>query len=321
MHQASRPGVLEEIVDSARGRRHAGVVVVSYNSAPYLPTLLAGLREATPRTDLDVLVVDNGSRDDSVRVAEAAGAHVIRSPVNGGYAAGINLGLREVPANWPVVILNPDLTVARGALDLMLDAVEVPGVGIAAPKILFPDGHIMPSLNREPSLPGALGDAIMGSRMQWRPRWASEHVLHSDAYEARSEADWVSGAALAVSAACRAAIDEWDESFFLYSEEVEYMRRTREAGFLVRFVPDAVVTHVIGGSGQSPRLAALMAVNKLRYYRRWHGRLASAAYRAVLATHELLRSGRPENRAALKALLSEQSWATLPRATPATVLS
>jgi GT2 family glycosyltransferase len=302
-------------------QRRAAVVIVSYNSAPYLTTLLAGLREAAPRTDLDVHVVDNGSSDDSVRVAEAAGAQLIRSPVNGGYAAGINLGLRGVPADWPVVILNPDLTVARGSLDLLLDAVEVPGVGVAAPKILFPDGQVMTSLNREPSLPGAIGDAIIGARMPQRPRWASEHVLRSEAYEAPSDADWVSGAALAVSAASRAAVGEWDESFFLYSEEVDYMRRTREAGYLVRFVPDAVVTHVIGGSGQSPQLAALMTVNKVRYYRRQHGRLASAAYRTALTTHELLRARRAGSRAALRALLSEQSWATLPRATPAGVLS
>jgi N-acetylglucosaminyl-diphospho-decaprenol L-rhamnosyltransferase len=118
-----------------------------------------------------------------------------------------------------------------------------------------------------------------------------------------------------VSSACRAAVGDWDERYFLYSEETDFLRRVRATGLRVRYEPTAVVCHVIGGSGTSDQLYALCAVNSVRYYRRYHARFPSAVFTGEVALCQLVRSRRPAARLALRALLSPTVRSTLPRPT------
>ncbi len=98
----------------------------------------------------------------------------------------------------------------------------------------------------------------------------------------------------------------WDESYFLYSEEADFDLRARDAGFATRFVPAARATHLEGDSGASPVLWPLLVVNRLRLYRRRHGRARAAAFWLALVLREGSRSalGKPTSRAALSVLLS-----------------
>jgi len=116
-----------------------------------------------------------------------------------------------------------------------------------------------------------------------------------------------------VAADCDAAVGPWDEErFFLYSEETDIAARVRAAGWTIDYVPAARASHRQGGSGQSPDLAALMAVNRVRYYEKRHGRAPSAAFRSMAVLHELLRCADPVHRRALRFLLRRSSWARLP---------
>jgi GT2 family glycosyltransferase len=138
-------------------------------------------------------------------------------------------------------------------------------------------------------------------------------VWEPEPYERQGPVDWATGAAILISAEADAAVGDWDSGrFFLYSEETDYCRRLREAGHQIRYVPDAVVSHKGGGSGTGADLVALNEVNRVRYYRKYHGRLATAAFRAVVALSEVLRAYRPANRRALRAVLSRRSGALLP---------
>ena len=100
-----------------------------------------------------------------------------------------------------------------------------------------------------------------------------------DRYDQEQTTAWATGAALAVSPACRAAVGRWDESFFLYSEETDYALRAADAGFAVRYTPASVVAHVGGDQGRAPRLWALSAANRVELHRRRHGRLAGSVLR------------------------------------------
>ena len=90
-------------------------------------------------------------------------------------------------------------------------------------------------------------------------------------YQHRHVVDWATGAALLVDAELDRRVGGWDERFFLYSEEVDFMRRVRESGSQIWFEPGAVMRHRRGGSGASDMLEALMAVNRVRYQEKWHG--------------------------------------------------
>jgi GT2 family glycosyltransferase len=132
------------------------------------------------------------------------------------------------------------------------------------------------------------------------------------AYERPGDVDWATGAAVLVSTEADAAVGAWDERFFLYSEETDYCRRLRDAGWTVRYAPEAVAVHHGGGSGTGPDLVALTQVNRVRYFRKYHGRLATAVFLAVVVLSEAIRFRRRENRRALRAILSRRSRSKLP---------
>lgn len=289
------------------------IIVVSYFSSDDLTGLVASVPDAANELTWRIIVVNNAPDDDLSRLPSLHGRlTVIEAGTNRGYSGGINVGLREAPAAQYTVILNPDLTLERDALVALLRPLEA---GAAAAVPLVRDTHAVRqnSLRREPSLTSQFGDAVFGDRWQTRPATLAETVYDAEAYGRRHPIEWATGAAIALRAETIRSVGLWDEQrFFMYSEETDYARRIRECGGSIVFVPDAVVRHRGGGSGRSPRLDALLQVNKLRYYRKWHGSAASGAFALLLLLRNGIRPHDPGARAAFRALFSPQARAELP---------
>jgi len=313
--------------DPVRDEEHGGfvgpddhadvaVIVVTYRSAADLGGLIASLRGEAVAQRLRVIVADNDSPDDTLGTARAH-TDVIARPTGGnlGYAGGINAAMAAVGDADAVLILNPDLVVHPGAIAALRGCIARPGVGLAVPVILDGEDGRTASLRREPSVLRSLCDALFGGRLRRRPAALTEMVLPSAEYAAAHPVDWATGAALLVSRAASTAIGEWDERFFLYSEETDYCRRARDAGFQVWFEPAAVVRHSEGGSGASVALATLLAVNRIRYYAKYHGPAATLLFHGTAVLNELTRSAAPEHRTILRAVVSPRSWSSLPHAT------
>jgi N-acetylglucosaminyl-diphospho-decaprenol L-rhamnosyltransferase len=294
------------------------VVIVTYNSAADLPLLLDSLPAAAPGLTPRVLVVDNGSSDDTLAVARAhPEVTVVESGGNIGFAGGINVGRRHAGAFDALAIVNPDSTLRPGCLRILIDALADPSVGVVAPTIREVDGGLFQSLRREPTVLRALGESLFGAHLPNRPAALSDTYRRTGDYDHVHDVDWVSGAMVVVGASCDAAVGDWDERYFLYSEETDYARRARARGFRIRFVPGAEVVHVGGGSGTSAALVALMAVNRIREFQIDHGRLETLAFRAAVALGHLVRSRDPAHRLALGYVVSRRSWKDLPVAEPA----
>jgi GT2 family glycosyltransferase len=293
-------------------------VIVTYQSAEHISPLLAALQaERGAGLDLEVMVVDNASTDNTPDLVARFGWVTLEATGgNLGYAAGVNAGNRLVPAERALLVLNPDLVVAPGAVARLLDGLQRPGVGVVVPRMEDAGGSLVPSLRNEPSIGRELVDAVLGAQAARLPARCSGMIWDPRAYDTEQFPDWATGAALLVSSACRAAVGDWDERYFLYSEETDFLHRVRLAGLLVRYEPAAVVRHISGGSGTSDGLYALCAVNTVRYYRRYHSWLPSAVYATEVALRQLLRARRPASRLALRALLSPAARATLPKPTP-----
>jgi exopolysaccharide biosynthesis WecB/TagA/CpsF family protein len=295
------------------GPADAAVVVVTYNNAGGIDGMLQGLRAETADLTLRVLLADNSSRDGTLELVREGHPDVIAFATGGnlGYAAGINAALQRAGDAEAIVILNPDLTVARGCLKAMLQRLRNSNAGAVVPRILAADGATSPTLHREPGISRALGDALAGRRASGRPGWLASTDFHPESYAHAHTVDWASGAALMVSRRL-ADFVAWDESFFLYSEETDFFRRLRICGGTVWYEPSAIVTHEGGGSGASPGLNALMAVNRIRYIRKYHSPAYAMAFQGAVALAELLRCWKPERRGVLGTVLDEGSWSALP---------
>lgn len=294
-------------------RADCAVVVVTYNSAADIDRLIGSLRAAATAMRVRLIVVDNASSDDTTQlVVQQDDILLIKAPGNVGYAAGINLARVRKPAGEPLVVLNPDLVVGQQTLSELLAPLADKTIGAVVPLIRDSSGHRYGSLRREPSIGRALADCVALHRAPGRLAEFGEPVVDPSAYSVPHDIDWATGAAIVVSAECDAVVGEWDERFFLYSEETDYCRRIRSAGWRVRFQPTAVVTHRGAGSGTSNRLGALMAVNRIRYFEKHNNRVHTTLFRMVVIGHEALRSPLSSaHRTALRAVSARRTWPAL----------
>jgi GT2 family glycosyltransferase len=281
------------------------IIIVTYNSATVLPSLLDSLPAGLEGVkQFQTIVVDNDSHDNSVDIALAHPIRpiVIRMGRNAGYAAAINAGAATVSPSADLLILNPDVRLFPGGARVLLDRLTDSSVGVAVPRILDENGTISWSIRREPSVLTAWADAVLGGTLAAH-LGAGGMVCDPAVYDREGVIDWATGAILAVSGRVRAIVGDWDESFFLYMEEVDYMRRVRECGFSVVYVPEAQAMHIRGG--YTPHLWALLFANRIRYHRRHHGPISTAALRLSIILGEGMRAlrGPPVHRAAVRAAL------------------
>lgn len=300
------------------------LVIVTYSSGKViegcLRSLDAALADAGPAR---IVVVDNASADDTVaRVREVAPeAEVIQTGRNAGFAAGVNAGIAAADG-CDVLVLNPDIRLAPGSVLPLRQALALPGTGIAAPRLTGEAGELHLSLRRRPTVPRALGEALLGGNRAGRIPALGELVVDPAAYDRPRTADWVSGAAWMVSRACLDALDPLDERYFLYSEETEYMLRAGAAGFAVRYEPRAVAVHLGGEQSTSSTLWALSSANRVRMHRERYGRPRGQLMRLAVGLNELVRAvargrvGGRRHRAALRQLLPLREWPLLPGEAP-----
>ncbi len=287
------------------------VVVVTYNSEDVLDGFFASLPGAfADVSSCRVVVSDNASADASIDMARRLWpeALIVSSPVNRGYAAAINAAVANGGPSRSVLILNDDIRLGLGSVRRLLDALEgEPDIGITVPRLLDGDGQLVKSLRREPTPMRVLGEAVLGGDRSGRWAALGSVVQDPSVYAVPHDVTWASGCAWLVSRSCWDTVGEWDESLFLYSEDVDYALRARDAGIRMRYVPSVSVVHLAGPAHRDPRLWSMSVWNRYRLYARRHGRVASAAFRGALLVNETLRAlaGREVHKAGALALISE----------------
>ncbi len=274
------------------------IVIVTFNSRHVIEALLDSLPAAVGALTCDVVVVDNDSTDGTAELVEQRTHCTVVRSSNEGYSGGINRGIAAARSARAILVLNPDVRLAADAAVRMYDQTIVDSVGIVAPQIRDDDGHLHRSLRREPTLLRALGLTRTNIPA------LSEYVGLERDYLQAGEVDWALGAALLITAACLEAVGPWDESFFLYSEETDYCRRARNAGFSVRYEPRAVASHLGAQSGVSDQIHTMQILNRVRDYTRRHRAPASWSYFVLAILNETFRIPRERrHRAAVAALL------------------
>ena len=275
------------------GTPRIAIVIVTYNSARILGGCLDSLAAGAQGVDLrEVVVADNASRDESAALARRAGATVVQVGRNAGYAAGFNAGVAALDLEGldAVMVLNPDCRLRPGCLAPLAAALDEPGRGITAPRLVGVDGHTHPSLRRAPSVRRAWAEALIGGRLAGRVAALGEVITDPAVYERPGPAEWATGAALLMSVKALTEVGPWDESFLLYSEETEYALRAAERGWSLWYDPAAMVEHIGGDAKINPMLAALLAVNKVRLFRRRRGPVSTTAYYLAVVVGESIRA-------------------------------
>jgi N-acetylglucosaminyl-diphospho-decaprenol L-rhamnosyltransferase len=224
-------------------------VVVSYNSATYLPDCLRSLRSEGVS---EVVVVDNASSDGSVAAARAADpdATVVETGGNLGFGTAANRGVAATGSPY-VLILNPDTVVEPGTVKALSAALDRDaGLAVVGPRIENVDGTLYPSVRRFPDLTVAFGHAFLGLVWPTNPYTRRYRMLDWDHDRPANDVDWVGGACVMVRRAAFDVVAGFDEEYFMYVEDVDLCWRLGLAGWRVGYEPGGRVVHALGGSSR-----------------------------------------------------------------------
>ena len=287
-----------------------GVIIVNFRTPALVEQCLDTISPMLETADAGVAVVDNNSGDGSADRLEAHIARssyadrvfLVRSPVNGGFSAGNNVGLSAIDSDF-VLFLNSDAEARPGAIETLLAAAEVsPDASIFAPRILSSKGEAQVSRFRNHTMLGEFLDGAQTGPLTRLFPGAEVPIFDGDS---NSRPDWVSFAAVMIRRRDIEAAGPMDENFFLYFEDCDYCRRITAAGAGIEFVPSAEFIHDEGGStklseraARAARLPAYYYRARSYYFRKYYGPLgvvgANAAWlagRAIARLRSLV--GRP----------------------------
>jgi GT2 family glycosyltransferase len=240
-------------------------VVVTYDALPWIEQCLASV------AGIETVVVDNGSSDGTVDVVRDRFPQVrLIESSNDGLAAGWNRGIAET-ASEHVLVLNADAWLVEGALTRLVAAADRhPRAAAIGPRLSNPDGSLQRSVRGFPTTWRLATEYLYLRKLApWSRALNSFYGAGFDHGRERV-VEWVMGACFLLRRSAYDDVGPFDERFFLFSEEVDWMRRATDRGWSVVFTPDARCVHV-GGAAHGGRLFEENVRGHLRYLS-LHGR-------------------------------------------------
>ncbi|ANT64905.1 glycosyltransferase family 2 protein [Prosthecochloris sp. CIB 2401] len=229
------------------------VIIVSFNTRDILKSSIQALRKHSDGIPLEIIVVDNDSRDGSAEMVAEQFPDVvlIANSVNAGFAAANNQAF-AIALHPYLVLLNPDAYIQPGSLAASVRFMERhQQCGIAGGKIVSPEGHLEPSARRFPTpLSKILTMSGVSNRFADSPL-LNRHEFGGFAHDRPMEVDWVPGTYSIIRRKMLDEIGYFDERFFLYYEETDLCLRAKRSGWKVYFIPDAEVIHIGGACSKT----------------------------------------------------------------------
>ena len=267
----------------ATGAAEVSAIVVTYNAKPWIEPCLESVRGC------ELIVVDNGSSDGTPELVRDRfpEARLIEQQ-NRGLGAGWNAGMRAASGKW-FFLLNADAWVVADGIAKLVEALENdPKAAVAGPRLCNQDGTLQRSVRGFPTLWRLATEYFFLRKLGPRTRMLNAFYGAGFHHDRELEAEFLMGAALLVRPQAVAEIGDLDERFFLFSEEVDWCWRFRQAGWKILFTPAAEVVHV-GGASHEGRRFREQVQGHLLFLEKHRGVRTAQAARRLLALALTLR--------------------------------
>lgn len=247
------------------------IVIVAYNVQELMEKCLDEAIQAVKGIPSEIIVVDNGSKDETYALVKRKYPDVIlmRLKENLGFGGGNNLGIKHARGDY-VVLLNSDAFIHDGCLQKAVDKLDQDStIGMAGGRLVRPNGELQPAAMHFPTLGQQFRKFISQSPSMWSFPKESQPV------------DWVPAAFAIIRREVLEEVGTFDERFYLYYEEVDLCQRIRNAGYSIWYLHDVIVTHIGGVSCQktegemfsetSFQLVICRMHSALLYFRKYYG--------------------------------------------------
>ena len=260
------------------------VVIVNYQTPQLTVECLNTLDEESSKgARFNSFIVDNNSGDDSVKVLNSwintsrcpSQFQLVAHPSNNGFSSGNNIGINASTSEY-VLLLNSDTIVRPGAVELLVKTLdENPQMGMASPRLEWPDGTPQESCFR---FHRPINELIRSAATGPITKILKQYEVPLRVSDKSSYPEWTSFACVLIHRKVLEEIGLLDEEFFMYFEDVDFCKRAREAGGNIIHNPDAHVVHLRGGSSpvksqaaKKKRLPRYFYESRTRYYYKHFG--------------------------------------------------
>jgi GT2 family glycosyltransferase len=261
----------------------SAVAIVNYNTREHLGACLRTVQRETPS---EVIVVDNASSDGSVEMVQAEYPRVVllSNKTNLGFAAAANQAIANCTAKY-VLLLNSDILLQPGSLKALAGYLDLhPKAAIVGPRLVNTDGTLQVSCYPFPTVLNTLFvNSRLGRLIGYVP-FFRKHFLPAWSHTHPRVVPWVKGAAMAIRHEAIEAVGKFDESFFMYFEEVDLCYRLAAAGWQVHFAPVTTLVHIGEASTNQHRtdMAVQLLASTFRFYQRHYSGIRFVALGMLL---------------------------------------
>ncbi len=259
-------------------------VVVTYEARPWIERCLESVRGH------ETIVVDHGSTDGTLELVERRFPEVtVLRQENRGYGAGLNAGMEAASGDF-LLLLNSDAWAREGAVERLVAFAEAhPRAGLVGPRARNPDGSLQRTVRGFPTLWRLATEYLFLRKLAPRSRLLNAFYAGGFDHDEARPVEWVMGFAMLVRREAVEQVGGLDEDFFMFSEETDWCRRFRDAGWEVWFTPDAEFTHV-GAVSHGGRMFGENVRGHLRFLAKHRGERYAERARRLLRAALLLRS-------------------------------
>lgn len=236
------------------------VLTVTYNSEQFIERYLTSLNKHLPK-NAEVIIVDSGSTDKTVKIIKKFKVQLIESKENIGFGRGNNLAAKASSGEF-LLLLNPDTELIDDSITKLLEfAQQHLEAGIVVPKLMKFDGSVQESVSKLPTIVGAIKEYYLGIKNSYKfytPQ-GNEYV----------EVENAVGAAMLINKKIFEKAGGFDKKYFLYFEDLDLCRKVRKMGYQIIYYPKAVFKHIVGAAGGDSQKRREWLKDSARLYHGW----------------------------------------------------
>jgi hypothetical protein len=248
------------------------ISIVTFNNEKIIKQCLQSFFKNTNNNDFELIVVDNNSSDNTVKIIEEniKNARLIKNKINIGFGAAHNIAIKMGRGKYHLV-LNPDIIFKENTIEKLITFMEEnPDVGLVSPKIIFPDGTIQYLCKRLPCLfdlavrrftPGFIQN-LFKKRIDY-------FEMKDTTYDEIMDVPYLSGSFMFFRKSVLDKVEGFDENYFMYFEDLDITRRVSKISRTV-FYPYTSVIHLWRrDSHKNIKLFFISLISTAKYFNKW----------------------------------------------------